>query len=84
MSVKIDRTPLDLLVTSYLRERGEESNLFYKILIPSNDANELYKYLRRIGYDASRLFPGYYGAVKSIEERALALYKLEEHVQLSK
>ena len=79
MDAKIDRTPLDILVTNYLGNKGLSlDNIFYKIRIPSREAIELYKYLKHIDYDASKLFPGYYGVVRCIEERASALYKIED------
>lgn len=65
---KIDRTPLDTLLREYT---GNEIQTFgiemKKILLPLEGINELYKFLSINGYTAARVYPGYYGAAKSIK-----------------
>lgn len=42
--------------------------ILYKILIPTPQDDELYKYLSKQGYNASLIFPGYEGATKTIKD----------------
>ena len=37
-----------------------------KGVILTNEGKELYSYIKNIGYDASRIYPGYNGVVKSL------------------
>jgi hypothetical protein len=74
----VDRRPLNELIAEYLTNNGKETgydNLFYKIMIPSNESIELLKYLSFLGYDSAKLFPGYYGVVKNIKESILLMNK---------
>lgn len=69
-SVFVNRTPLDTLINNE-PEICEIDHVLYKILIPISEAKNLYGYLRHLGYDASRLFPGYSGIRQCIEEDSL-------------
>lgn len=69
-NVLINRTPLDTLISNET-EFKEIYGVLYKILIPKSEAKNLYDYLRHLGYDASRLFPGYSGIRQCIEEDSL-------------
>ncbi|WP_289617762.1 FRG domain-containing protein [Alistipes finegoldii] len=71
--IEIDRTPLNELLQQYFsnHEWDESQTLLYKIYIPISEAQNLYKYLISIRYDASRLFPGYNGITKCIKQDAL-------------
>ncbi|MEA4975599.1 MAG: FRG domain-containing protein [Paludibacter sp.] len=65
----IDITPLNQLVETRLQSDSNEiPTIFYKIMIHKKLINELSIFLRKSNYDAARLFPGYYGVVRSIEE----------------
>lgn len=73
LSIKINRDPLDKQISNYLKNHDSISiPCLHKIMIPSNEAKELYKYLKTIKYDASRLFPGYSGIAKCIEDDSIA------------
>lgn len=65
---KIDRSTLDTLLREYT---GNEIQIFgikmKKILLTLEGINELYKFLSINGYTAARVYPGYYGAAKSIK-----------------
>ncbi len=68
----VSRTPLDKLITNYITSKKIkiEKTVLYKIYIPLTieGCQKLSIYLNRIGYNASRLFPGYFGIVRSINE----------------
>ena len=71
---KIDRRALNDLIADYFAKNANDlylDNLFYKIQIPAVDSVELLKYLRILGYDSSKLFPGYSGIVKDIKDISL-------------
>jgi len=72
LNVSINRTPLDILISNDPKFIDIDGVL-YKILIPASDAKNLYAYLRHLGYDASKLFPGYSGIRQCIEEDSLFL-----------
>lgn len=64
---KINRKPLDML----LQEYSEAHNTYidpslYKLNLPLDEAKTIYKFLMNSGYDASKVYPGYNGVVKSI------------------
>lgn len=42
-----------------------------KIKIPSKESTKIARYLYNIGYSAAKLFPGYSGVIKSIEEKKM-------------
>jgi len=66
---KIDRTPLDQLIeTRYKDDDDLDEPLLYKFMIPNTYVNNIYAHLRKNGYSAGRLFPGYEGVVKTIIE----------------
>lgn len=68
MELKVDRRALDVLLNEYFMEKGEKVNPFmYKISIPSKFFKDIYRYLVDVGYDASRIYPGYRGVAKAIE-----------------
>ena len=41
--------------------------LLYKIELSASMFRQIYQYLVDIGYDASRIYPGYYGVAKAIQ-----------------
>lgn len=67
----VDRTPLDQKLIKTCPQKQDYENLLYKIYIPHSLSSDLYEYLNEIGYNASKLFPGYYGVVQHIKENAI-------------
>ncbi len=67
----VNRTPLDQMLIKTCPQQKDYNNLLYKIYIPHSLSLDLYGYLNEIGYNASRLFPGYYGVVQHIKENAV-------------
>lgn len=45
-------------------------HMLMKLTLPNTEAEKVAKYLRELGYGPSRLFPGYEGASREINERA--------------
>ena len=65
----VDRTPLDELLGLYCDDGKDENiTLLYKFEIPIEQSVNIYKYISRMGYGAAKLFPGYTGVVKEMEE----------------
>lgn len=64
-----DKRPLDELVIEYSKTHphGAKINMV-KYEMPITECTMIYKYLRKLGYTAARLFPGYAGVSKQIEE----------------
>ena len=67
METKVNRKPLDQLLAN-LRFRKDKIDrpYLYGLMLPVDSAKEIYKHIKSIGYDASRIYPGYNGAVKSM------------------
>jgi hypothetical protein len=67
---KTDRTPLDKLLQKGFDNWSQNytQNIMNKISISNQFAEDILKYLHQIRYDASRIFPGYGGAAKSVLE----------------
>lgn len=65
---KVDRRPLDVQLTELFEGDKIGTSLLYKVLLPITEAPELWKSLKRNGVNASRLFPGFSGAVKAVFE----------------
>lgn len=65
----VDRTPLDELLGTYCND-GKDENiiLLYKIEIPVEQSVDIYKYVNKMGYGAAKIFPGYAGVVKEMNE----------------
>lgn len=67
-SLKVNREPLDTLLEGYYSKKEEfNTPLLYKIELPAILFRQIYQYLVDIGYDASRIYPGYYGVAKAIQ-----------------
>lgn len=66
------KLPLDKIVERYIdkdiAEKVEINNLFYKFIIPQKEVFNIMRYLYKLGYDAAKIFPGYYGVSKKIFE----------------
>lgn len=64
---KVNRKPLDQLILEYRVALGEPTRPYlYCFKLPSSAAKTIYGYIRNLGYDASRIYPGYRGAAKSL------------------
>ncbi|WP_127550648.1 FRG domain-containing protein [Paenibacillus amylolyticus] len=74
-SIKVDRRPLDSLIYEYLsKEKGfflRPEICMYKFLIPTKEAGSIFEALKRMNYDAAKIFPGFDGISRSIREGAL-------------
>lgn len=68
VETKTNRKPLDELLLN-LRIKQEKINepYLYGILLPIDAAKEIYKHIKHLGYDASRIYPGYSGVVRSLQ-----------------
>lgn len=83
---EIFKLPLDKLVKRYINEEfakelGIES-LFYKFVIPQKEVPNMMEYLYKLGYDAAKIFPGYYGVAKKILEqnKLYTVYNKEKNI----
>jgi len=67
METKVNRNPLDQLLLNLGGKQGKiEAPYLYGFMLPPDSAKELYRYIKNIGYDASRIYPDYNGVVKSL------------------
>lgn len=67
METKVNRKPLDhLLANLRFRKDKIDRPYLYGLMLPVDSAKEIYRHIKSIGYDASRIYPGYNGAVKSM------------------
>lgn len=68
-----DRTPLDKLITDCLEINQVElaDPIFYRITLPRSEAASILGFLFKSGYNAAKLFPGYGGVSKAVQERRL-------------
>lgn len=67
------KLPLEKIVDRYINWENNDhlykkEPLFYKFIIPLEEARNILEYLYKLGYDASKIFPGYYGVTKKIKE----------------
>lgn len=79
-SKPVDRTPLDLLLKNFWCNIGKYSVYSYPLerhAIPVQECIAAFRALRILGYTATRLFPGYAGAARALEEEHIA-YSLTE------
>ncbi|WP_349617712.1 FRG domain-containing protein [Azotobacter salinestris] len=63
----VDRRPLDEFILSTAKDEG--ATLMKKFIIASERAEEGLRFLEKMGYGTSRIFPGYDGVSKQILER---------------
>lgn len=63
---------MEEIVLSYLRAGmfGKQC-IFYKFIIPAKEFVQIYLYLDKLRYNASKLFPGYYGVSRHQKEDTL-------------
>jgi hypothetical protein len=68
----VDRTPLDKLLQKYCSDNKDKHiTLLYSFEFPASDCIEVLKVIKEMGYGASRIFPGYNGVARQIEEEIL-------------
>lgn len=65
-----DRTTLDKLIENSINKRNNQP-IFKKFIIPNSEAKKGCQILDKLGYDAGKVFPGYYGIVKQIRDMNL-------------
>lgn len=65
--LKKDMRPLDSVINDCSDKF--DRTILYKISFPYSCAKEAFTFLNRIGYNASRIFPGYKGVVWEMEEK---------------
>ena len=67
MGAKVNRKPLDqLLLNLRIRQEKIDTPYLYGFMIPMDSAKDIYRHIKSLGYDASRIYPGYSGVVKSM------------------
>lgn len=70
---EIDRTPLnELIEKSCQHGENDKKVLLYRVEVPICCCVEMYNYIGRLGYSAAKIFPGYEGVVKKLEEDELS------------
>lgn len=57
-----------LIVEHYKDTEPSNGRLLTKLVFPTKDAVSTFKYLRNTGYHAAKLFPGYDGVMRKLEE----------------
>lgn len=62
-----DDTPLNAIASN----ENQNRKMFHKFTLPISEAPLLLLHLRKMGYDAGRLFPGYSGAASAVQDLAL-------------
>lgn len=67
--------PMDKAVMEHYKAIGySQENFFIKLVFPTKYAVSDFKYLRSIGYHAAKLFPGYNGVMRKLEEDSRIRY----------
>ncbi|MBU9824151.1 FRG domain-containing protein [Rahnella perminowiae] len=70
------RIPLDEALYKCIPPKAyEERDIFVKIILPNSKAREVFSHLNNFGYGSARIFPGYNGVIRQIEDQA-ALQKM--------
>lgn len=68
LSQKICCESLDALLKNFEYETKNNEPVLYKFKIPKLESLNILKHVSSLGYNAARMFPGYYGAKQKIEE----------------
>ena len=73
----VDNTPLDEKICEYFKDETQiVEPLIYKVLYPHSIAGNVLEHLYCVGYDSSRIFPGYQGAANAVlDKKELDHYK---------
>lgn len=65
-----NRMPLDEAIKEFIPEGFDKGqDIFVKLTLPKCEAREAFGFLNSFGYGTSRIFPGYDGVVKQMEEQ---------------
>jgi len=64
-----DRRPLDQLLTEY--GKSDDTIILFKLEIPVIECSNMYAALQSLGYTAAKLFPGYYGVTRQMNEESI-------------
>ncbi len=73
----VDRTPVNELLNNYCNTSKDENVvLLYKFMLPVHECISAYEVTSKLGYNAARIFPGYNGVVKNMDELSL-LWKIK-------
>lgn len=69
---KITKDALDYSIQTYVNSNNPKLNtpLMHKILVSTKNIYKIHQFLEKMNYNASRIFPGYYGVVRSIFENS--------------
>jgi hypothetical protein len=73
----IDRRPLDELVEEL--NLKDDNVILYKFEIPTIECYAMFSTINSLGYNAAKLFPGYGGIVRHMEELKIANIFCEHH-----
>jgi len=68
---RVDRRPIDELIPWLDNRFAEYAPMLFHFTVPSTEANRVLWYLDKHGTNAAKLFPGFHGAARAIEERLL-------------
>ena len=74
---KPDYTPLDEKLQELVDDKEhayhipEPETLLYKFIIPPTEASAMFDFISNLNYSYSRIFPGYYGIVKTLKEKGI-------------
>jgi hypothetical protein len=69
-NIPIDRRSLDELLEAH--DSNEEIIMLYKIEIPVTECLEMYTTIKALGYTAAKLFPGYDGVTRHMQDDKFA------------
>ena len=69
MDGEFSAKPIDKLIVEHYKDTEPSNGRFLtKLVFPTKDAVSTFKYLRNTGYHAAKLFPGYDGVMRKLEE----------------
>lgn len=69
MDGEFSAKPIDKLIVEHYKDTEPSNERFLtKLIFSTKDAVSTFKYLRNIGYHAAKLFPGYDGVMRKLEE----------------
>jgi len=68
---QVNRRPLDELLSEPDEQRSLHSPLFFHFVVPSTEARQVLWFLDKNGVNAAKLFPGFDGAARAVEEQLL-------------
>lgn len=66
--LKRNTSSLDTLLLKYKNEFDGEK-ILYKIIIPYSEAKAVFIFLNELNYNAAKIFPGYWGVAREMEEK---------------